>query len=94
MASGACAGGLDAVKHYHGADMVGMAGPLCAVEESEELLQAELERLHEEMRTAMLMCGAANLTELRERVNVIILGETKDWLQARGISVRPFACRV
>jgi isopentenyl-diphosphate delta-isomerase len=96
MASGGVRSGLDAVKALSlGADMVGMAGPLVRMlMESEELLQAELERLHEEMRTAMLMCGAANLTELRERVNVIILGETKDWLQARGISVRPFACRV
>jgi isopentenyl-diphosphate delta-isomerase len=86
-----CMGGirsaLDAAKALAmGADMIGMAAPLLKkyMLEGEEGVESFLNRFLYSLKAAALMTGSRNLKELAAQP-LIILGQTAEWLRARGI---------
>ncbi len=88
IASGGIRTAPDMAKAYAlGADMLGVAGPFLRT-----LLNhgpEELERMIEEMiyrlKAIFLMSGSANLEQIRKQP-LIILNETAQWIEARGIN--------
>ena len=49
-------------------------------------------RWNDSLRLAMFLVGADNLEELKNS-SLIIKGETREWLEARGIDVKKYARR-
>ena len=47
-------------------------------------------RFNESLKIAMFLVGASNLEELKKS-NLIIKGETKEWLEARGFDTKAYA---
>src|SRR5712691_7164019 len=67
-----------------GATLVGMGFPfLKAASESYEAVCELLERVVAELKVAMQLSGAASIAQLRE-VDIVVTGETRDWLMMRG----------
>lgn len=85
VATGGVRTGLDAAKAYAlGATLVGMGYPfLAAAMGGDAELRTFIEQFLAELRTAMQLCGAATLAELR-RAPVVVGGATREWLDARG----------
>lgn len=94
VSSGGIRSGLDAAKAIAlGADAVGMALPaLKGAYEGQEALNQMVDRFNESLRIAMFLLGASNLEELKQS-DLIIKGETKQWLEARGFDTKHYARR-
>ena len=94
ISSGGIRSGLDAAKAIAlGADAVGMALPaLKGAYEGQDALAKMIERFNESLKIAMFLVGASNIEELKDS-NLIIKGETKDWLEARGFDTKAYARR-
>jgi len=94
LASGGIRTGLDMAKAIAlGADAVGIALPLLKeAYQGPEAVVARLEKFMEELKVAMYLVGASNLTELKN-IDLVIQGKTKDWLQERGIETSKYARR-
>lgn len=85
IATGGVRTGLDAARALAlGATLVGMAFPfLKAASESYEAVQAFVRQFLLELKVAMQLSGAATTAELRQ-ADVIVGGETRQWLELRG----------
>ena len=94
ISSGGIRSGLDAAKAIAlGADAVGMALPaLKGAYGGQEALNEMVDRFNESLRLAMFLVGADNLEDLKNS-SLVIKGETKNWLEARGIDVKQYARR-
>ncbi len=95
VAAGGIRSGLDVAKALSlGASLAGIAGPLvrCYYQGGEAAVERYLLEIGKQLRQVMLMLGARSVFELRERP-LVILGETAQWLQRRGIDLDRFACR-
>ena len=94
ISSGGIRTGLDAAKAIAlGADAVGMALPaLKGAYEGQVALSQMVERFNESLRIAMFLVGASNIEELKNS-NLIIKGETKNWLESRGFDTKAYARR-
>lgn len=87
IASGGIRTGLDATKALVlGANLVGLARPLlaCATEGLETTVEW-LDAFFSELRTGMFLSGAASVEDLKN-TDVIILGNTREWLNQLGYS--------
>ncbi|MDO9535620.1 MAG: type 2 isopentenyl-diphosphate Delta-isomerase [Bacillota bacterium] len=94
-AAGGVRSGLDAAKAFRlGACLAGLAGPLvrCYFIGGETAIEDYLLQLQMQLKQVMLMLGARNITELRDRP-ILILGETGEWLKRRGVDLNQFAQR-
>ena len=95
VASGGIRNGLDTAKALAlGGSVVGIAGPLvrCFYNGGEEAVEHYLLGIERQLRQVMIMLGARSVSELREKP-LVILGDTAQWLQRRGIDLDRFACR-
>jgi isopentenyl-diphosphate delta-isomerase len=83
IATGGIASGLDVAKAIAlGADLAGMARPVLQALEGggRDAALALLDRVHTELRVAMLLVGAASVRALK-RAPRIVLGELSAWMQ-------------
>lgn len=95
IASGGISSGVDIARALSlGAGMAGMARPLlkALVEGSEGVLCSFVRGIIEELRLSMLLTGAVDLAQLREK-SVIITGKTAEWMERRGIDINCYARR-
>jgi len=85
ISTGGVRNGLDIARGLAlGATLVGMGFPfLKAASESYERVCELLETVIAELRVAMQLSGAANIEQLRQ-VDVVVMGETREWLTLRG----------
>ncbi len=85
IATGGVRTGLDAARALAlGATLVGMAFPfLKAASESYEAVQTFVRQFLMELRVAMQLSGAPSVPALRQ-ADVIVGGETRQWLEMRG----------
>ncbi|QBD81507.1 type 2 isopentenyl-diphosphate Delta-isomerase [Ktedonosporobacter rubrisoli] len=85
IATGGIRNGLDAARALAlGATLVGIGFPfLKAASESYERVCELLESTVAELKVAMQLSGASNLAQLHE-VDVVVLGQTRAWLELRG----------
>ena len=85
ISTGGVRSGLDIARALAlGATLVGMGFPfLKAASESYEAVCELLETVVAELKVAMQLSGAANIGQLRE-VDVVVTGETRNWLTLRG----------
>jgi len=85
IATGGVRSGLDIARALAlGASLAGMAFPfLQAASESFAAVCELIEELILELKVAMQLSGAANISQIRQ-VNVIVSGETYHWLRLRG----------
>ena len=95
ISSGGIRTGLDAAKAIAlGADSVGMALPaLKSVYNGMEQLEQLIERFNESLKIAMFLVGAENIEDLKNNTNLIIKGETREWLEQRGINTKKYSQR-
>ena len=94
ISSGGIRSGLDAAKALAlGANAVGIALPL--LKEAYSGYQAvvnKINKYNEELRVAMFLVGASNIAELGKS-DLVIKGETKEWLNERGFQTSIYARR-
>lgn len=85
ISTGGVRTGLDMARALAlGATLVGMGFPfLKAASESYEKVCELLETVVAELKVAMQLSGASNITQLRQ-VDVVVSGETRNWLTLRG----------
>jgi isopentenyl-diphosphate delta-isomerase len=83
--------GVDCAKAIAlGADLVGIALPaLRAVSHGANVLKAYLSVLIEQLRGAMFLTASRSLKDLK-RVDVVITGRVKEWLQMRGVDIKEY----
>ncbi len=88
IATGGVRNGLDVARALAlGATIVGIGFPfLKAASESYEKVCELLETLIAELKVAMQLSGAASSAQMRE-TDIVITGETRDWLTLRGFEV-------
>jgi isopentenyl-diphosphate delta-isomerase len=81
IATGGIRNGLDIAKALVlGANSAGMAGELLnAATESSKMVEDKLEAIIQELKAAMFLVGAKNISELKNR-KYVITGRTKEWL--------------
>lgn len=94
ISTGGIRNGLQVAKALSlGAVACGIAHPLlsAATKGKNEVLKL-LNRIIEELKTAMFLVGARTIKDLRE-VDIVITGVTKDWLENRGIDCKKYARR-
>lgn len=94
IATGGIRNGIQVAKALAlGANCCGIALPLLdkALKGPEEVARG-LVRIVEELRTAMFLVGAENVRELKSS-DVVIMGRTREWLEARGIDCKEYANR-
>lgn len=94
MSTGGIRNGLEVAKALSlGAVACGIAHPLLsgAVKGKDGVLNT-LNRVIEELKTAMFLVGARTVEELRN-VDIVLTGMTKDWLENRGIDCKKYASR-
>ena len=94
ISTGGVRNGLEVAKALSlGAVACGIAHPLLsgAVKGKDEVLNT-LNRVIEELKTAMFLTGARTIEELRN-VDTVITGMTKDWLENRGMDCKKYARR-
>ena len=86
IASGGIRRGSEIAKAIAlGASAAGIALPILrAVVKGEEFLRMELEYLRKGLEITMFLTGSRNIEELR-RAKLVLTGETKEWLEWRGI---------
>lgn len=85
VASGGIRTGLDVVKSIMlGADMASMAYPVLKAQHAAGAIGVEkyLEKIIEEIRTAMFLVGAKNIKELKKK-KFVLKGKTLDWAKQR-----------
>ncbi len=94
MTTGGIRNGLEVAKAVSlGAVSCGIAHPLLAEAlKGKEEVQKALNKIIDELKTAMFLTGAKSIEELRG-ADLIISGMTKDWLENRGIDCKKFARR-
>lgn len=95
VASGGLRSGVDVAKVLAlGAGLAGMAGVIlrALINGSRDDLSALVTRIIDELRLAMLMCGAATMSDLRQKP-VLVTGFAAEWLERRGIEVNSYARR-
>ena len=95
IASGGLYTPLQAAKALSiGADLVGMAGVLLKVlqRDGKEDLRHWMDTYLYRLKAILLMTGSKKIEELRN-CPAVITGRTRQWLQARGIDVSPWARR-
>jgi isopentenyl-diphosphate Delta-isomerase len=85
ISTGGVRSGLDAARALAlGATLIGMGFPfLKAASESREAVKNFLEQFLAELRVAMQLAGAATVSDLQQ-APVVVLGETRGWLEQRG----------
>jgi isopentenyl-diphosphate delta-isomerase len=94
ISSGGIRSGLDAAKAIAlGADAVGIALPLLkeAYKGSQAVIN-QINKFNKELRVAMFLVGASNIAELRKS-DLIIRGDTREWLTERGFETKKYARR-
>lgn len=92
--SGGIRSGLDAAKAIAlGADSVGIALPILkdAFIGHGEVINF-IKRFNDSLKIAMFLVGAKNLEELKNS-NLVIKGETKDWLEERDFNTKIYSRR-
>lgn len=93
ISSGGIRTGLEAAKAIAlGADAVGMALPFLKNSISVEQITNYIGKLEESLRIAMFLVGANNIDELKNS-NLIIKGETRQWLNDRGFETINYSRR-
>lgn len=93
ISSGGIRNGLEAAKAIAlGADAVGMALPFLKESVSVEDIIEYINKFNESLRIAMFLVGANNIEELKNS-NLIIKGETKQWLDDRGFNTTKYSRR-
>jgi isopentenyl-diphosphate delta-isomerase len=94
ISSGGIRSGLDAAKALAlGANAVGIALPLLKdAYTGHQAVINKLNKFNEELRVAMFLVGASNIAELRKS-DLIIKGDTKEWLNERGFETKKYARR-
>ena len=93
ISSGGIRTGLEAAKAIAlGADAVGMALPFLKNSISIEQITSYIGKLEESLRIAMFLVGAKNIDELKNS-NLIIKGETRQWLNDRGFETINYSRR-
>lgn len=93
ISSGGIRTGLEAAKAIAlGADAVGMALPFLKNSISIEQITSYISKLEESLRIAMFLVGAKNIDELKNS-NLIIKGETRQWLNDRGFETINYSRR-
>ncbi len=86
IGSGGVRSGIDAAKAVAlGADYAGVALPVlkAACKSHKEVVEV-LNRIIDEMRSCMFLCGAKSLDEMKKK-DVVVLGRTREWLLGRGV---------
>ncbi|MBZ9571562.1 type 2 isopentenyl-diphosphate Delta-isomerase [Methanobrevibacter sp. TMH8] len=94
ISSGGIRSGLDAAKAIAlGADSVGIALPILkdAFIGRNEIINF-IKRFNDSLKIAMFLVGAKNLEELKNS-NLVIKGETKDWLEERDFNTKIYSRR-
>jgi isopentenyl-diphosphate delta-isomerase len=94
ISTGGIRNGLEVAKALSlGAVACGIAHPLLggALKGKDEVLVI-INKVIDELKTAMFLTGARTIEELK-RVDIIISGMTKDWLENRGIDCKKYARR-
>jgi len=95
IASGGVRTAEDIIKALAlGSKAAGIAAPCLQIliNEGLEALTSFIQRLQYELRCIMLLTGAANIKSLQTKP-VVIIGNTGQWLQLRGIDLTQFAQR-
>lgn len=95
ISSGGIRSGLDAAKAIAlGADSVGIALPILkdAFIGHNEIINF-IKRFNDSLKIAMFLVGAKNLKELKNNSNLVIKGETKDWLEERDFNTKIYSRR-
>ncbi|MEM4576659.1 MAG: type 2 isopentenyl-diphosphate Delta-isomerase [Candidatus Nezhaarchaeales archaeon] len=94
IASGGVRSGVDCAKAIAiGADIAGMALPvLRAASQGVTALRNFLNVVIEQLKGAMFLTGARNLHDLK-RVDIVITGRVKEWLQIRGVDLEDYLKR-
>jgi isopentenyl-diphosphate delta-isomerase len=94
ITSGGIRNGLEAAKALAiGASAIGIALPaLKACEHGEKYLEAYLEGFLNQLKVAMFLVGAENLENLQE-ADLVIRGETREWLNERNYNTKIYARR-
>lgn len=90
IASGGIRSALDVARCLaFGAQAVGMALPfLHLTTYSDEEMLAATKRFIYQLKCVLLLCGARNIEELRQRP-LVITGKTREWIQYRGLVLSP-----
>jgi isopentenyl-diphosphate delta-isomerase len=85
IATGGVRNGLDVARALAlGASLAGIGFPfLKAASQSYERVCEVIESIIKQMRVAMQLSGAANLSQLND-VDVVVTGATREWLSLRG----------
>lgn len=94
ISSGGIRSGLDAAKAIAlGADAVGMALPILkeAFVGHDEIIKF-INIFNDSLKIAMFLVGAKNLEELKNS-NLIIKGDTKEWLEERKFNTKNYSRR-
>jgi len=95
ISSGGIRSGLDIAKAIAiGADLVGISLPFlkAAYQDDYKTLQEIMKKFIKELKIAMFLTKSKNLAALKNS-NLIISGNTKEWIETRGISVKDFSNR-
>ncbi len=94
ISSGGIRSGLDAAKALAlGAEAVGLALPvLKEAYMGYEAVKNKIMKFIEELKIAMYLVGASNISELRKS-DLLIMGKTKEWLKSRGINTEEYSRR-
>ncbi len=94
ISSGGIRTGVEIAKSIAlGADIGGMAKPfLEKAIQGRDALADYVDNIIREIRVAMFLVGARNVVEL-QRVPVLVLGRTAEWLRLRGFDLDDYATR-
>ncbi|KZX11241.1 type 2 isopentenyl-diphosphate Delta-isomerase [Methanobrevibacter curvatus] len=94
ISSGGIRSGLDAAKAIAlGADAVGIALPMMqeAFNGVNEIINY-IDKFNKSLEIAMFLVGASSIEELKN-ADLVIKGETKEWLNERGFNTKKYARR-
>ncbi|MGA2676355.1 MAG: type 2 isopentenyl-diphosphate Delta-isomerase [Methanobacterium sp.] len=94
ISSGGIRNGLDAAKALAlGAEAVGLALPvLKEAYMGYEAVKIKIMKFIEELKVAMYLVGASDISELRKS-DLLIMGKTREWLKSRGINTEEYSRR-
>jgi isopentenyl-diphosphate delta-isomerase len=94
ISSGGIRSGLDAAKALAlGAEAVGLALPvLKEAYIGYEAVKIKIMKFIEELKVAMYLVGASDISELRKS-DLLIMGKTREWLKSRGINTEEYSRR-
>jgi len=94
ISSGGIRSGFDAAKALAlGAETVGMALPLLkGAYVGHKAVESMIEEFKESLKVAMFLVGAGNIEELR-KCDLLIRGQTREWLTERGFNTAKYAQR-